>query len=570
MTMSNQANRINYLKGNDGLQSFLIALALFACSYLTIGWWTDAYQHMYDTVLSGELTNYYLPAAKDPFPEYMPGAAFVFQSLGNLYPVHWVALSLNSVLFFSVWILFFQVLRHTKQLVFWSRIIIVAFFALLFFESVVLYHMVRITMFAGIAGLSGLIVADEKHFLSKRVLPYLLLFIFALWIRCNVHLFVLLFVSAAFLAHGKSLKPLVPFYIFFTLFFLYYCKVVFWTDYSKDLNFFFLYNLEFKLHHVGAYNPQLHLADNLDSLKYQAVKLDILADEVNLGPEFYERVGAFTNLSKVSTSQFMYAFYGFISAMLENIYFVIADIVLIIFYMVFGGVSTKNYRIKTIGLFLFFYAMIFALCFIKMENRFLVPFQVLFLFTIIILHKPNLFYKKEKLIYLVLFLIIIVPLSGYFIKKKLDFAKDENAGFKKSFEWLGKHYNTSVMVYNTGFVTKNRPYETFYQKDNFKDFYFFNYYATQLSPWYRPFIEKVCICDVGKFYTFYDYLKNRKEEVVLLDYPEREKILSDYLNVVCKSPQHFEKIILPDSVQNVFNKQGFRGKGLSLYGLKKK
>lgn len=554
-----------FIKNSFLAQAFLLTALLFTASYLTVGWWTDAYQHMYDTVLSGELTDYYLPAAKDPFPEYMPGAAFIFQRLGILYPVHWVALFLNTVLFVSVWVLFFQILNHTRELSTWARLMVLIFFALLFFESVVLYHMVRITMFAGIAGLSGLIAADEKSFFSKRIVFYLSLFVLALWIRCNVHLFVLLFVTGAFVLHGRSLKPLVPFYIFFVIFFLYYYNIVFLKDHSKDLNFFFLYNLEFKLHHVGAFEPQLNLTDHLDSLKYQAVKLDILGDEVNLSPEFYERIGIFSNLSKLSLSQFKYAFIAFLYSMIQNIYFVIADVVLIIFYVLFGGAQVKNYRLKTIALFVFFYAMIFTLCFIKMENRFLVPFQVLFLFTIIILHKPNLFYDKKNSIYFILFLAFIIPVSSFYIHKKIEAAKEQYSDFAKTFTWLGNSYGNSVLVFNTGFVTKNRPYENFYQKNDFKNFYFYNYYATQLSPWYRPFLEKECNCDVGKFYPFYEFLKISGDDVLLLDYSERIEVLTDYLDEVCGSPQQFEKITIPDSLRSVFNKQGFRKTDLSLY-----
>ena len=559
---------LEYIKEKVWLQALLLTILLFAGSYLTIGWWTDNYQHFYDSVASGELTDYYLPAAYDPFPEYMRGSAYLFNWLGLIYPIHWIAFFLNSLLFISIWILFFQVIKHTKEMPLLSRILLLLFLSVLFFESVVLYHMVRITMFAGIAALSGLIVADEKNYLNKKMIPFFLLFIIALWIRCNVHLFVLIFVSAAFFLHGKSLKPLLPFYLAFILFFLYYCNVVFWTNYDHDLNYYFLYNTEFKLQFVGAYKPDLNLGNHLDSLKYMAVKNNIIADEINLTPEFYKRIGIFTNLSKFSTSQLYYAVYVFGGAMLENIHFIVADIILILFYVFLGGAELKHYKFKTFLLFLFFYSVLFAICFIKMENRFLVPFQVLFLYTIIVLHKPNLFYRKANIIYLIVFLLLIIPLSGYYIWQKIEFSKKETQEFKNSFDLLSKHYGDAVLVINDGFVTKNRPYETFYQKKHFKNFYFFNYYASHLSSWYRPYLEKECNCNPGNIYSFYDFLLKKDCKVLLLDEEKRMDVLKKYLSEV--SGKNYEIDSAPiinkaDSLQ--LKLRGFTGE-LTLYEMK--
>lgn len=521
-----------YFTESTLLQSFLITLLLFAVSYVTVGWWTDVYQHFYDTAISGELTDYYANAAANPFPEYMPGASVVLNWLGKMYPIRWVAFFLNGILFLSLWVLFNLILKYSISFPWQSRLVLVLFFCVLFFESVVLYHMVRITMFAGIASVSFLIVYNENKILSKRVLPYLLLFVVALWIRCNVHLFVLIFITAVFIVHSKPLKPLVPFWLAFAVFFGYAAKVEFLTDYSKDLSSYFLYNAEFKLYFVGKYTPDLKLTEPLDSIKYQAIKHDILGDELNLSPAFYDRIGIFSNISKFSASQAVYAVQTFLYALVQNVYFIIADIVLIFFYVWLGGNKLKRYKTKTIGLFVFFYLVVFGICFIKMENRFLVPFQVLFLFTIITLHQPKLFSDRKNLVYLLLFAALIFPLSISYTFKKIDYSIQRTAISKNAFEWLGKRHSDKTVVVNAGFVTQNRPYETFYQRKYFKNFYLFNYYASHLSAWYRPYIEKECQCNAGTLYPFYDFLASQKQPVLLLDGDERIKVLEKYLSQV--------------------------------------
>ncbi|OJV25956.1 MAG: hypothetical protein BGO32_10410 [Bacteroidetes bacterium 37-13] len=547
------------------LLSLVVTLTLFAISYLTVGWWTDAYQHMYDTGISGELTNYDLAAAHNPFPEYMPGGAWVFNRLGALYPIRWVAFFLNGVLFISIWVIYYNTLKHVKQYPLLSVILILLFLSILFVESVLLYHMVRITMFAGIAALSYFLVHDEKRWLSLRAVPYFLLFVVALWIRCNVHLFLLTFLTGAFLLHRKSIKPLVVFWLAFTLFFLFYCKVVFWTDYSNDLNAFFLYNTEFKLQHTGDFEKKLHIENALDSVKYEAIANEIFADEENLPPSFYYKIGILDHINKFSLTQAIYAYYIFKRTVLENLHFVAMDLVLILFYLVFGGAKTRHFRINTFLLFLFFYGIVAALSFIKMENRFLVPFQVFFLLTILIMHRPAVFSEKKYIPLLAIFVLVSAILSFHFISQKVLFAKSFTSSTKKAYEWLHKNYPDATVVINDRFITYNRPYETFYQQKEFKHFYIFNYYALHLSPSSKKYYEKMCSCSVKNHVGFYDFLLSENKTVLILDRPKRAQVLSKYLRMVYSQEYTFT----PVSSQNVnFNLAGF-GEDFGLFTLGK-
>jgi len=124
-------------------------------------------------------------------------------------------------------------------------------------------------------------------------------------------------------------------------------------------------------------------------------------------------------------------------------------------------------------------------------------------------------------------------------------------------------------VVNAGFVTQNRPYEIFYQRKYFKGFYLFNYYASHLSAWYRPYIENECKCNAGTLYPFYDFLINQKQPVVLLDGKARINVLQKYLSEVYGKEYVFEpEPVVPlgnDTTTLKFN--GFRNE-LNLYKLK--
>lgn len=545
--------------------AFFITTLLFALCYLFVGWWTDSYQHMYDTAISGEFTNYYLPAAHNPYPEYMPGAAFVLNQLGQLIPIRWVAFFLNSVLFVSIWVIFYNTLKHIRHYPIGSVGLLIVFLSVLFCESIILYHMVRITMFAGIASLSYFLVNDDPKWLSKKAAPYLLLFIVALWIRCNVHLFLLTFLTGAFILHKRSVKPMIVFWLAFSLFFLYYCKIVFWTDYSNDLNGFFLYNTEFKLQHTGEHERSLRLENELDSIKYEAIQNEIFADEENLSPSFYYKIGILDNVDKFSITHAWYAFHQFAGTVSENLHFVIIDLVLILFYMLLGGVKTKNFRANTLLLFLFFYAIVAALSFVKMENRFLVPFQVFFLLTILMMHQPAIFSARKHSYVLAFFVCFSGLISFHFINMKVEYAKSFTANSKKSYEWMKQNYPDVIVVVNDGFITCNRPYETFYQRKYFKEFFSFNYFATQLHPLYSPYLEIKCSCNVGNHVEFYDYLLHQKSESLILDRGDRVKVLSKYLKMVYNRDFAFTEI---PTKEDKFHFEGF-GENLKLFRLSK-
>lgn len=536
-----------------------ITVLLFSISYLTIGWWTDSYQNVYDSVLSGELTNYFLPTA-DPFPEYMTGAADLFTRLGRVVPVHWVALMLNSLLFLAFYVIYLQILRHTRDLPLANRLVLLAFFTTLFVESVVLYHMVRITMFLGVAGMTNLLFGNDERqnrWFPRENWPYLLIFVTALWVRSSVHLFVIAFVTVVMLVHRRPLKPLAIYYAVFGIFFFNYVNIVFLTDHSKDLNALFLYNHEFKLHHAGAFTPDLRLENSLDSLKYKAIKADIVADEYNLGIDFYERIGAFSNFSRTGKEQLVYAWWIFYRAMMENIYFLYVDIFLILSYLLLGGGALKHYRSKTLALFIVFYLMVLGISFIKMENRFLVPFQVLFLMVVVFMHRPKLFYEKRFLWLAVLFLIAYIPVTAFYTYQKVHFAKQQHTNYTESFAWLGEKFPGHTVVMNTVFITMNRPHETFTQGRPFSDFFLYNYYGFQLSKTYRPFLEGKCKCDVGNLHSFYDYLHEHRQPVLLLDNPHRIRVLEEYVDRVWQSPHRFERVELPERVQSQLHAQSF-------------
>ena len=530
-------------------------------SYLIWGWWTDSYQTMYDFAMSGELTEFYWPSG-NALPEYMPGGTWLFNQLTGWIHVRWISLFMNSLLFISVFLIYRLLWLKTKDLNALSRWGIIFFFTGFFIESVVLYHMVRTTMFVGIASLVCVVLEsdNERSWFKWKYLPYLLLFSIAMWIRCNVHLFVLLFLSFALVLHGRSLKPLSTFYVVFIVAFGYYFNTVFVADHSDSSHFSFMYDWEFKLYHTGDYEKNLDFAKaEGDSIRYLAASNGILGDEKNINDEFFERVNAFGKFNRFGPEQLKRAWSVFVYSMGQNLYYLLADLLLLLAYLILGGQGISHFKRKTFMLFVVFYSILLAISIIKMENRFLVPFQMALLLFVVLKHKPNLFYQKKYVWLLFLFLLIDTPYTLYGTQQKIDYGRSRFSDYRKTMDYLANNHQGEILVLNGVLNPQSRPFQTFEDRNNFKEVYFYNYLAVALSPTFRPYLENECNCDVGYLYTFYEYLAQLDDEVVLIDNPDRIEILEAYLEEISDPEYRFERIALPDSIGNSLNNIGYQG-----------
>lgn len=553
-----------YLNSHHRAAAFLITLALYAFTYLNLGWWTDAYQTMMDYSITGEFTGYY-PQTGDPFPEYMAGSAKLFAWLGRLYPLRWMAFFLNTFLFISIYVIYYQVLKKIADLDWKQKLAVIVLLSAFFAESVALYHMVRVCMFMGIAGVMVVLNDDVRlnKYFPKQIIPYLILFALGAWVRFNVLLFVLFFVAIALYLYKRPLKPLVPFAIVLVFFSINNLTFLNPERYNQ-LFYYFLYDAEFKLLFAAHFQPEVHLETALDSVKYQAIQQGFFADEVNLGKDFYDKIGIFDNFSRFSTGSLMYAFGNFIWAMMENVHYLLTDIILVVFYLMGGSKAMKNYRWKTLGLFFIFYGVVFAISFLKMENRFLVPFQLCFLLVIIFLYQPSLIFEKAKLYWLYGFLAITLPITAYFTYNKVAQERYEYETYEQVFDKMADTFPNHTFLVNTAMQIKNKPYQLFGYNHDFPHFYFFNFHSGTLSPAYRPYLENECNCNTGAFAPFYDYLAEDRMPVVMLDHPSRVRMLEKYLEKVHGTHHRFERVEIDSITQQNLFALGYRD-SLSVY-----
>lgn len=105
--------------------------------------------------------------------------------------------------------------------------------------------------------------------------------------------------------------------------------------------------------------------------------------------------------------------------------------------------------------------------------------------------------------------------------------------FKNGMEKLKENHEGETVVFNYNFTTYNKPFETFYQKIDYKKVLYYNYFSLSFFKGYRPYLEDFCKCDISYFYTFYKFLKeDTPETTIILDEATRIRVLEEYLKEV--------------------------------------
>lgn len=561
--------KLSELKDKPAATAFVITVLLFVFSYLVWGWYTDSYQNLIDYTFSGNFTDY-SDVKGSPFPEYMGGLTEILPALNRWYPARWMAYLLQGILFCSMWAIFNLILHEMKGCTLVQTGGVILLVAAFFMESIALYHMVRVAMFSGIAGMLFVYTKqfNENSFFNREGLLYLLLFTIGCWIRFNVLLFVLAFATLVYIIHGKRLKGLLVYMSVF-LFFSLYNSTFLHPNRMQTLHFYFTYDAEFKLLFAGEFLPDVKLSNHADSIKFEAIKHEFFADEKNLGRDFYEHIGIFSSFKRWSPYTLQYAISTFKDAMQHNIYYLLADVLLLVMYLAGRNTKMKFFRLKTLFLFGAFYAMIFGICFLKMENRFLVPLQIFFLLIMLMVHRPAVFFDAQKKKYLLLMLAYCVPATFYYTHAKVNTEAIANSNYTRAFDAMAKQYGQSVFVQQDIMMYREKPYQSFAYAKAFKGFYLYNNRTFSVSPSYQPYLEQMCRCSAGDFAPFYDYLYNLDAPVVFVDRPARIAMLQKYLQHIHGRTYSFVQLPLDSATDNLLQSIAEMGERQALFTFNK-
>jgi hypothetical protein len=203
-----------------------------------------------------------------------------------------------------------------------------------------------------------------------------------------------------------------------------------------------------------------------------------------------------------------------------------------------------RYRFTSMLSFLFWLAFVSSFWFLsavqtytdKVNDRSFSPLISLFIFCHIVLLLPDLTGNISRRIYPILAgIVLLFCVHLYHQKAEANQLQSDLKDYQKNLATITKVATNKILVVNSSscdyLFSSNKPFHPF-DFSHFKKIYITDGYNIPFLPYYRRYLEKECRCDMYEFPSFWDYLRTKQDEVVVVSNIQRMSILREYLKVI--------------------------------------
>ncbi len=293
----------------------------------------------------------------------------------------------------------------------------------------------------------------------------------------------------------------------------------------------------------ATYQPNLFSNDSkVDSMKKLAVLSYFFFDEKKITPDFIE------SMAKEKASLILHNESGFNEIL--NITFDILlpclerNCLLTIFYLISIVVTIFVCRKRTakLGLTLYYFSIALIICllayFIKMEDRIYVSIltvATLFNAFMIInkLDKANfIIHPKSRLIIYTIFLVLI-SLFFYRFIRVASIHKENGSSNSVLINEIDRLAKGKVLLLDvTSPVFTYSSVLNLIKFDKVKRILFYDNGQLAFLPIYKKYLDSNCDCNSAEADQFYSFLKNNKEQVIIMSNEKRLNLISSYMSVV--------------------------------------
>ena len=175
---------------------------------------------------------------------------------------------------------------------------------------------------------------------------------------------------------------------------------------------------------------------------------------------------------------------------------------------------------------------------VKVNDRSYAPLISLFIFCHIIIVLPYVksgFSRWASPIIAGIFILFCVHL--YHLKIEANQLKYDLEDYRKNLATITRLAAGKILVVNSTscdyLFSSNQPFRSF-DFSSFQKVYITDGFNMPFLPYYRRYLEKECKCDLAEFPSFWDYLRTRHDEVVIISATGRMDIIKEYLRVIHK------------------------------------
>lgn len=525
------------------LLAIIVTAGCFLFTYLYYDFYYVEYEALFDSFYSGRLTEG-LPFRSVYFLGNI-GTSHIYSLLYQFYPkVEWISWILYFYLFVSCLIglyLILEILPESLSL-FLKVVILVVVYFLVFADHNIHFIFTRVSYMATGLSLIGLVYFFHTPG-SIRDRLWLFLF-FNVWFvigtltRSESATAALLQVAFFALFYIQSIKRIVVLFLFPIIFLLSLLSAIAW-DINTTRDFYKQIEPDIEAQYTDRDNtvPLSAMRTERDSVMWSAAKDIMWADPRVMSPSYLRSLILPEKFLFTDARQWRRAL-RVVSDISRRFWYVCILVVLMDIGLLI------RYRFSSAIRFLLWLAFISSFWLLsgmqtytdKINDRSFSPLISLFLLCHIILLLPYLTENVWRRMYPVLAgIILLFGIHLFHLKAEANQLQRDLGDYQKNLAIITKVAAHKILVVNSSscdyLFSSNRPFHPF-DFSSFRKIYITDGYNIPFLPYYRRYLEGDCHCNMYDFPSFWEYLRTRHNDVVIISTTPRMTVLKQYMMVI--------------------------------------
>jgi len=521
----------------------MVTVGCFLFTYLYYDFFYVEYEALFDSFYSGKLTGG-LPFRSVYFLGNI-GTSHLYSLLYQFYPqIEWISWILYSYLFVSCVIglyLMLEIVPDTLSLIMKVGIL-VAVYLLVFADHNIHFIFTRVSYMATGISLIGL-VYFFRYQGSIAARPGLFIFLnfwFIVGTLTRSESATAAFMQIAFfgLFYMQNVKRFAMVFLFPFLFLLSLLSAIAF-DIKSTKEFYKQIEPDIEAQYTDRQNtlPLSAMTTYRDTVMWQTAKDIMWADPKILSPSYLRSLIMPEKLIYTDLRQW-HRVYGSLSDIAARFWY------LCLLSMLMSIAILIKYRFPSVLSFLFWLAFAASFWILsavqtytdKVNDRSFSPLISLFIFCHLVFLLPYLTGAVSRRMYPILAaMLVLFGIHLYHQKAEANQLQSDLLDYQKNLSTITKVAANKILVVNSSscdyLFSSNKPFRPF-DFSRFKKIYITDGYNIPFLPYYRRYLERECHCDMYEFPSFWDYLRTRQDEIVVVSTTHRMNILREYLKVI--------------------------------------
>ena len=527
---------------SNALITFVVTLVCFLMTYEFLGFYYVEYESLSDSFYSGSLTEsapfrsmYYLGSI---------GLSFLYSLFYQLCPnTEWISWFFYAYLFVAGYVLLYitdNLLPERFTLA--QRVLVqAAVYFLIVADHNIHFIYTRVSYMVSGSALVALVYFFKDRPVRVRWKLFLALniwFVIGALTRIESTTTVLLLIVCFAFYYLQSIKQVIivlGFPILFTVCLL----ILIAYDFKTATDYYMQVEPEIEAQFCERDNivPLGEMKTARDSAIWKAARTIMWSDPKVLTPQFMRSLIRDEGVMYASIKQWKRV-WGDLSQIITRFWYLSLMSLIMAVVLVAGSLHKGTRFVLAAFLFAVSFWVLMAVqnYTVKINDRSFAPLISLYLMCYLLALLPLLKLKlSKKGMFSLSLIMVLFSVHVYALKAESNVLEEDLLSYKQNLAVINKYASNKLLVLNSTscdyIFSANRPLHPF-DYSTYKKIYIVDGFNIPFLPYYRSYLEKECKCNMEDFPSFWNYLRTKHDEVMVLSQEERVNVLKEYLHVV--------------------------------------